>query len=218
MALFRVVSYGAYLASSALLVWFVEFKVDRPAVTGGTVRSLLVDAALLALFALQHSGMARESFKRRFTSDRSLYVLLSSLALGALCGLWQPLPGTIWELRGAARVAMFVVSGLGWLLAAVATAQVDPFLGIWGRREGPLRTRGLFGIVRHPAYLGMLVVFWAAETMTWTHLVLTAGFTVYLAVGIALEERGLSATYGAEYAEYRERVPALLPLGRPPCR
>lgn len=217
---YSVLAYATYLAASGLLIWFVEFGVDRPAASGGTVRSIAIDALLLILFAAQHSLMARPRFKRTFErwmsplALRSAYVLLSSLAVGALCGLWRPLPGRLWELHGVARSVVFGISVVGWLIVMIATAQVDPWLGLGGRTAGPLRIRGLFRLVRHPTYLGLLIVFWSAETMTWTHLLFSAGVSLYVVLAVPWEERDLVATFGDAYADYRRRVPAIAPFPR----
>ncbi len=145
---------------------------------------------------------------------RSPYVLLSSLAVGALCGSWRPLPGRLWEIHGTARFAVIALSAVGWLIVAIATAQVDPWLGLGGRTSGPLRIRGLFRVIRHPTYLGLLVVFWSAETMTWTHLVFSAGVSLYVLLALPWEERDLLATFGDAYADYRRRIPAIVPFLR----
>jgi protein-S-isoprenylcysteine O-methyltransferase Ste14 len=194
--------------------------------------ALLIDLGLMALFALQHSGMARPAFKRWLTRyvpepmERSTYVLLSSLALILLFACWQPLGGVVWHLEGTlARSATYVLFGAGWLLVLVTTFLINHF-DLFGLRQSWLYFRGVpytplpfvvpgpYRLVRHPLYVGWLTAFWATPTMTASHLVFAVVITAYILVAIVFEERDLIAAH-PEYAEYRRRVPMLVP-GLPP--
>jgi len=192
-------------------------------------RALIVDLGLLAAFALQHSGMARPAFKRWWTrlvpewAERSTYVLLSSLAMVALFAFWEPIGGVVWSATG--EVAFTAVAGLyviGWLVLFYATLLIDHFdlfglAQVWRRWSGAadrppqFRTPSLYRHVRHPLYVGWLMIIWAAPRMTVAHLVFALGTTAYILIGIQLEERDLIATFGKRYLEYRRATPMLIP-------
>jgi protein-S-isoprenylcysteine O-methyltransferase Ste14 len=186
----------------------VPRSIDGPA-SGDLAGSLIVDLALLLLFALQHSVMARPTFKRWWTryvpepAERSTYVLFASLALIALFAFWQPLGGPVWSLQ--APVAVYALHGLcafGWLTVLVSTFMINHF-DLFGLRQvwlylngEPYRPVGFraplpYRVVRHPLYAGFLVAFWATPTMTTTHLLFAIATTGYILVAIQLEERNL---------------------------
>lgn len=208
--------------------YFVPKAMDSPAQVPLTT-ALMVDLGLLALFAVQHSGMARRPFKAWLTRvlpasmERSTYVLVSSLAMVALFAFWQPLGGVVWDVGNpAGRTALTVLYAAGWLLVLVATFLINHFdlfglrqswLALRGREYQPLRfaTPVLYRIVRHPLYVGWITVFWSAPTMTATHLVFAVMTTAYILVAIRFEEKDLVHEHGRKYEEYRERVPMLVP-------
>jgi methanethiol S-methyltransferase len=190
--------------------------------------ALLVDAGLLALFAVQHSVMARKGFKRMLTrvipqpAERSTYVLASNVALALLFWLWQPLGGSVWSIEsGGGRALMYAAYGFGWALVLTATFVINHF-DLFGLRQvwrefqskppAELRfaTPLLYRIVRHPLYVGWLVVFWSTPDMTVTHLFFAAMTTGYILVAIQFEEKDLAADH-PEYAVYRRQVPMLVP-------
>ena len=193
--------------------------------------SLAIDLALLALFAVQHSGMARPAFKRWLTrfipqpAERSTYVLLSTLCLALLMWQWAPLGGVIWNITnnwGAITVtAMYFAS---WALLLYATFLIDHFdlfglsqvfYNLRGKAAPDLsfRTPVLYRLIRHPIYAGWLGIMWFTPTMTVTHLVFAAVSTAYIVVGIRLEEADLERAH-PQYAQYKQKVPALLPSFR----
>jgi len=192
-------------------------------------RALAIDLGLLSLFAVQHSGMARPAFKRWWTrivpesAERSTYVLLSSVAMVALYALWQPIGGIIWSVNSdVGRDAVLGVYLFGWLLLLYATFLIDHFdlfglAQVWrqfrGKTHMPPRfhTPSLYRLVRHPLYVGWLIIFWAAPVMTTAHLVFAMMTTAYILVAIRLEERDLVQAFGDEYLSYRERTGMLLP-------
>lgn len=235
-----VLAYGvaAYLLFLATFVYAVGFiggfatptRLDGPA-AGDPVAAVAVDLGLLAVFAVQHSGMARPGFKRWLTrvvprpAERATYVLLSSAALLLLFALWRPFGGVIWDTDGPARVAVYAVFAAGWLVVLATTFLIDHF-DLFGLRQVVVFAAGRpytpprfveprpYRWVRHPLYVGWLTVFWAAPTMTAAHLLFAAGTTAYILAAIRLEERDLVAAH-PEYAAYRRRVPMLVPrLGR----
>jgi protein-S-isoprenylcysteine O-methyltransferase Ste14 len=236
---FLVLLYGlaAYLAFTAAFAYLVAFTGDLgvprsvsvgPASSPG--QALAVDLGLLALFALQHSLMARPAFKRAWirlvppAAERSTYVLASSLALGALYLGWRPLPGILWRVGPPGpRLAIQALFWAGVALALASTFLVSHagLFGLgqaWARfrnrpyREPPFRLTALYARMRHPLMLGFLVVFWAAPTLTWGRLVFAAGMTAYILAGTWFEERDLLRVLGPDYAAYRRAVPRFFPL------
>lgn len=196
---------------------------------GPFLRALLINTGLLGVFAVQHSVMARQWFKRAWTrivpqpAERSTYVLFSSLALLLLFWQWQPMGGVIWELENQTAVSLaYGLFALGWVTVLASTLLIDHF-DLFGMRQAYLylrgieytpvkfKTPGLYQIVRHPLYLGWLLVFWSAPKMTAAHLLFALATTGYILIAIQLEERDLTNLYGNEYRQYRRRVPMLLP-------
>jgi methanethiol S-methyltransferase len=224
----------AYLSFLAVTLWAVGFLADlgaAPTTVDGPARvpvwpALLVDLALLLVFALQHSVMARPAVKRWLTRvvpasvERATYVLATGLALGLLFGLWQPVDTRVWHGPGV----LWAGYALGWLVAVAATFMVDhlDFLGLrQANRHGsggylppPFRERWLYAWIRHPMMLGLVVAFWVTPRMTVGHLVFAVAATGYIAVGVRLEERGLRTDLGDTYTDYADRVPAFVPVPR----
>jgi protein-S-isoprenylcysteine O-methyltransferase Ste14 len=192
--------------------------------------ALLINLGLLSLFAVQHSVMARPAFKRLLlrvipaAAERSTYVLASSLALLLLFWQWSPMGGVIWDVQNpSGRAVLYGLFGFGFLLVFVATLLINHldlfgmrqvWLNLLGREYKPLKfvTPGPYRLVRHPLYLGWLFAFWATPTMTVTHLLFAVMTTGYILVAIQLEERDLIDAH-PEYAEYKRRVPMIIPTG-----
>jgi protein-S-isoprenylcysteine O-methyltransferase Ste14 len=232
---YGLVCYSAFLVTYLYAIGFVGNlfvpKSLDSAPTAPLATALLINAGLLAIFAVQHSVMARPWFKRLVTrvvapaAERSTYVLASSLALILLFWQWSPLGGVIWNIDNpAGRAAMYIAFAFGWLLVLVTTFLINHFdlfglrqvwLHLRGREYQGLRfvTPGPYRMVRHPLYLGWLFAFWATPTMTATHLLFAVATTAYILVAIQLEERDLVDAH-PEYTEYRKRVPMIIPLGR----
>jgi protein-S-isoprenylcysteine O-methyltransferase Ste14 len=228
----------AYLTFVCVTLWAIGFLADLPAVPStvdsrsraSTLPSLVVDLALLLVFAAQHSVMARPAVKYRLTRlvppsvERASYVLATSLVLGLLFWQWFPIPTTVWLVAAQPwKALLWTGYALGWLVAVSATFMIDhlDFLGIRqanrhgaGRyRPPPFRERLLYAWIRHPMMVGLLMAFWVTPRMTLGHLVFAVAATGYIAVGVRLEERGLRAELGEVYAAYAERVPGFLPFG-----
>jgi protein-S-isoprenylcysteine O-methyltransferase Ste14 len=196
--------------------------------------ALALDLLLLSLFALQHSIMARQGFKRRLTriipaaAERSTYVLASSLALILLFWQWRPLGGTVWDVQHEVGRALLIAGfAFGWILVLVSTFVINHF-DLFGLQQSWKAFRGqpqttprfatplLYRIVRHPLYVGWFLAFWCTPTMTLTHLLFAVMTTGYILVAIQLEERDLMRAH-PEYAEYRRRTPMLVPGLRQPA-
>jgi protein-S-isoprenylcysteine O-methyltransferase Ste14 len=234
--LYGVASYAIFFATFLYALCFVGNFVVPVTLDGTptmpTGKALLIDVALLGIFALQHSLMARPFFKRWITrfipesAERSTYVLLSSAALITLFVFWQPLGGIAWHIEDpTVRAVLYGLFGFGWLLVLVSTFLINHFdlfglrqvwLQVAGRPYTHLRfgTPGPYKLVRHPLYLGWLFAFWATPTMTGTHLLFAFMTTAYILVAIQLEERDLVDALGEHYRRYRERVPMIVPFSR----
>ena len=194
--------------------------------------ALLVDILLITLFALQHSIMARKSFKDRWRHiipapiERATYVLVSSAVLALLCVLWQPIGTLAWKLDSPLAAGLLVsLQWLGWVIVLVATFLFSHF-ELFGVKQAlaPLlrptpvntafQTPTLYKVVRHPMYLGFLLAFWATPEMTVGHLVFALTSTIYILIGTQLEEKDLVALFGDKYRRYQKNVAMLLPFVR----
>jgi methanethiol S-methyltransferase len=233
--LYGVLSYAVFFATFLYAIGFignigVPRSIDAAPATG-LGEALTIDIALLALFALQHSVMARPAFKRWWTRfvpvviERSTYTLLSSLALLLLFWQWRPIGAVIWSVESeTARTLVYAGFAFGWVLLLVSTFLINHFdlfglrqVWLYFRRrpytEIPFRTPALYKLVRHPLYVGWLFAFWCAPTMTAAHLLFAVLTTAYILIAIQFEERDLTRAF-PEYATYRERVPMLIPFLR----
>ncbi|MCU0546290.1 MAG: isoprenylcysteine carboxylmethyltransferase family protein [Oscillatoriaceae cyanobacterium Prado104] len=192
--------------------------------------ALLINATLLGVFAIQHSVMARQSFKKWWTQfvaqpvERSTYVLFSSLCLIALFYFWQPIGGSIWNVTNPTGVAILhSLFASGWLLVLVTSFSINHFdlfglRQVWLYLRGqeythlPFATPGFYKYVRHPLYVGWFLAFWSTPTMTVTHLVFALITTAYILIAIQFEERDLVDIHGEAYTDYRRQVPMLVPF------
>ena len=231
-----VYAFVVYLFCLATLMYAIGFSAAIPGlktidsgVTGDVWAALLVDVALLAVFAVQHSVMARRGFKQWWTQfvpkpvERSTYVLAASLAVALLIWQWRPIPGVVWSVDNEiGRNLLIGVAVVGWTMLLFATFLINHFerFGLqqayhhWRGRlaeESAFRTPALYKVVRHPIYLGFILGFWATPHMSVGHLLFAVATTAYIFIGIFFEERDLIARFGNEYRRYRQRVPMLFP-------
>jgi len=229
-------SYLIFLGTFLYAIGFIgNFAVPRtldgPA-TRPVAISLAIDVALLTLFAVQHSVMARKWFKDWWTRivpkpiERSTYVLFSSVALILLFTFWQPLGGVVWSVEDpTGRLVLRGLFAFGWTLVLVSTFLINHFdlfglrqvwLNLLGRPYTTLQfgTPGPYRLVRHPLYVGWLFAFWMTPLMTLAHLLFSVATTAYILLAIQFEERDLVREHGESYKEYRRSVPMLLPSFR----
>jgi methanethiol S-methyltransferase len=230
---YGLVCYAVFFATFLYSVGFIgNFGVPKSIDSAREVgfgSALWTNLALLGLFAVQHSVMARPAFKRWWTrivpvaAERSTYTLLSSVALILLFMFWQPMGGIVWNIESAlGQGLLYGLYAFGFGLVLVSTFLINHFdlfglrqvsLQLVGKPYTPVsfRTPLIYRYVRHPLYVGWFCVFWATPTMTAAHLVLALGTSAYMLIAIQLEERDLIAEH-PEYADYRRRVPMLVPF------
>lgn len=233
---YGVLCYVVFLATFLYAIGFiggfgVPATLDGPATEPLTV-ALAINAGLLALFAVQHSVMARKWFKQRWTRivprpiERSTYVLFSSLALIVLFWQWRPMGVEVWSVESpAAALALRALFAFGWGLVLVSTFLIDHF-DLFGLRQVWLylvgtpytarsfATPGPYRLVRHPLNVGWFFAFWMTPTMTLAHLVFAIATSVYILLAIQFEEHDMVREFGDTYEEYRGRVPMLIPFSR----
>jgi protein-S-isoprenylcysteine O-methyltransferase Ste14 len=231
--LYGLVAYLTFFVTFLYAVGFVSgLLVPKTIDTGSVVpmtEALIVNILLMSLFAVQHSVMARRQFKQWWTRlvpksiERSTYVLFSSLALVLLFWQWRPIPTVVWQINDP-QIAMTItaLSFVGWLTVLTSTFLINHF-ELFGLHQvannlagRPMpaprfRTPLYYQFVRHPLYLGFIIAFWAAPTMTVGHLLFAAVTTAYIMVGILLEERDLIDLFGDDYRRYKDRVSMLVP-------
>jgi protein-S-isoprenylcysteine O-methyltransferase Ste14 len=230
--LYGVICYAIFFVTFLYAIGFVDGlivpKTIDTGVAGALVPSLLIDAALLGVFAIQHSVMARPAFKAWWTTivpkpvERSTYVLFASLALALVMWQWRPLPQTVWAVSGSAATAVLTISFVGWLIVLSSTFLINHF-DLFGLRQVHAYATGkeippsefvtplFYRVVRHPLYLGFIVALWAAPVMSVGHLFFAAGSTAYILIAIQLEEHDLVDVFGDTYIAYRRRVSMILP-------
>jgi protein-S-isoprenylcysteine O-methyltransferase Ste14 len=234
--LYGLLAYVVFLGTFLYAIGFVAGMVVPKTIDTGEItplgETLTIDILLLSLFAVQHSVMARTSFKRWWTKfvaaavERSTYVLLASLALILLFWQWQPIPVIIWQATNPVIAgALLGLSLFGWLIVLLSTFLINHFelfglhqvinnLAAHAVAAPRFKMPFLYKVVRHPIYLGFIVAFWATPVLTAGHLLFAAVTTAYILVGIQLEERDMIKLFGEQYQQYRRRVSMLIPYRR----
>jgi protein-S-isoprenylcysteine O-methyltransferase Ste14 len=237
-AVYGVVAYVSFLAVTLCTIAFLaniglSRTVDRGPHRSGTAAAVAIDTALLGLFAVQHSAMARPWFKRRWTRpvppayERSTYVVAASAVLALVLWQWRPIDSVVWAIHGEGAVVLWAWYGLGWFVVVFSTFLIDHF-ELFGLRQVYLHARALpnwdrgfrapllYRFVRHPIMVGFLIVFWAAPTMTVGHLMFSALASAYIVVAVRFEERDLCREL-PEYRAYQASTARFVPrrLSRP---
>jgi protein-S-isoprenylcysteine O-methyltransferase Ste14 len=235
--LFAGIAYAIFFATFLYLICFVgnlpfaPVTVDRGPVAP-LATALIIDLALVAIFGLQHSLMARQGFKRAWTRvvpqqlERSFYVLAASAALIVMFLFWRPITGVVWEVGGAGAFILWLLFASGWLIVLLSTFLINHFelfglqqawLHMTGREtQAPeLRQPLFYRWVAHPLYAGFFVAFWSTPRMTVGHLLFALAMSAYILIAIRYEERDLRGLFGKDYEQYRSGVGMLIPrLGR----
>jgi protein-S-isoprenylcysteine O-methyltransferase Ste14 len=231
--LYGLIAYAVFFVTFLYAIGFVEGLMVPTTIDAGiaapALTAIIVDLVLMSIFALQHSVMARRQFKQWWTQfvpasvERTTYVLLASLALALLLWQWRPIPTVVWHVANPRiAIALMALSFLGWLIVLTSTFLINHFElfglhqvanNLSGRPMPAPRFREplYYRFVRHPIYLGFIIAFWAAPTMTAGHLLFAAVTTAYILVGIQLEERDLVEIFGDQYRTYKNRVSMLVP-------
>lgn len=232
--LYGVFAYAFFFATFLYAIGFVgSVFVPKSVDTGAkspTLVAVAIDAALLSLFAVQHSIMARRGFKKRWTRivswhiERTTFVVAATSCLALLLWQWRPLPQPVWDVRGTTLASVLVVLfWIGWAILLLSTFLINHFelfglQQVWSYfrhkefHPPAFKTPAFYRMVRHPIYLGFVIAFWSAPLMTVGHLLFSVATTGYILVGIWFEERDLMHYFGERYREYRARVPMLIPL------
>ncbi|OXS21081.1 methanethiol S-methyltransferase [Pseudomonas rhodesiae] len=228
--------YMVFLITCLYLIGFVGSVVVPKNINDGPLLAwplaVLINCALILLFGVQHTVMARKGFKRWLAAvfptsfERSTYVLLSSLVLVLMVWLWQPMTLTVWEVETTwAKTLLIGLFWLGWSIALLTTFLIDHFelfglkqaIDRWRKAtpQAPVfRTPLFYKIVRHPLYTGFLIAFWATPHMTAGHLLFAMGMTVYIFIGASFEEKDLMALFGERYRRYQQEVGMILPWAK----
>jgi protein-S-isoprenylcysteine O-methyltransferase Ste14 len=234
--LYGLVCYVFFFVTFLYAIAFVEdFPVPRTIDAGlhaPMTEALIVNMLLMALFAIQHSVMARPQFKAWWTQyvpkpvERSTYVLFATALLALLCWQWRPIPAVVWHVSDPLAEAMLTgLSLLGFGLVLSSSFLINHFelFGIHQvvnnltNRTMPtprFYTPLFYKFVRHPLYLGFIIAFWVTPTMTAGHLLFAAVTTAYIFIGMLLEERDLIDVFGDDYRRYRQRVAMIVPWRR----
>lgn len=234
-AIYAVVCYTIFLVAFLYAIGFVgnfivPRSIDVSPVSFDTGMAVLVNLALLSVFAIQHSVMARPGFKAWWTKivpshvERSTYVILTSVILLGIFWFWAPITAVVWSVETPLlRNVIWGVFALGWLTVLLSTFMINHFdlfglqqvylyLNGKGPRPHKFQKNFLYKLVRHPIMSGFIIAFWAAPTMTVGHLLFAAVTTAYIFVGTKLEERDLVTYLGPEYVEYQRKVPPFFPM------
>jgi len=233
--IYGIVCYVIFFVTFLYFFGFTgDFLVPKSVSVGepaeNTLAALLINLGLMALFGIQHSVMARPTFKKWWTKilpqhlERSTYVLISNAALILLYAAWRPMPAQIWNVEGTWLGGfLWALFFLGMIVVLASSFMINHF-DLFGLRQTflyflgrpytpvPFKVRGFYRWVRHPLMLGFLLSLWSAPAMTQSRLLFAIGMTVYTFIGIYFEERNTAQTLGESYRRYRSETSLILPL------
>jgi protein-S-isoprenylcysteine O-methyltransferase Ste14 len=231
--IYGLISYFSFLGVILYAIGFVgNFGVSNTLdslPSKPVLHAVMINLGLLSFFAIQHSGMARKGFKnwvKQYTpeaAERSTFVMMSNMALFAVMYFWEPIGGVLWHAdTQLMKTSIITVYMFGWALVFISTFLINHFQ-LFGLQQvwynftnksipaAKFRTPSLYRMVRHPLYVGFIIVFWSAPTMTVAHLMFASITTIYILLAIQLEEKDLLDELGNEYQTYRQQVPMIIP-------
>ncbi len=233
MFFYGIFSYVIFMGVVIYIIGFVTNFLVPKSIDSGTpgklAPSLLINFGLITLFALQHSIMARRSFKKFWTEiipkpiERSTYVLFASILLIVMFLFWQPIPEIVWNVSSEpGNTILWILNGCGWLFLLISTRLINEqhLFGVQQVRQHlkgqkitdpKFQTPAFYKVTRHPMMFGFLLAFWITPVMTLGHLIFAASFSIYIFIGIKFEERDLLAYFGSTYEKYRRKVSPLIP-------
>jgi protein-S-isoprenylcysteine O-methyltransferase Ste14 len=225
----HVLFLGVFAYMAAFVGGFLIPHTIDTAVPGTVAGAVAIDLALLAIFAAQHSVMARPGFKEVWTRivpkpiERSTYVLIANLVTILLMWQWRGIDTVVWEVQHPAlQTASWSLFSVGWLMVPLVSLMIDHF-DLFGTRQvwlylrkqeykaSAFRAPWFYKHVRHPLYIGWAIAFWATPKMTVGHLLFAGVLTGYMALAAIVEERDLIAHFGKHYLHYRQTVPMFIP-------
>jgi protein-S-isoprenylcysteine O-methyltransferase Ste14 len=235
--IFAIVCYAIFFATFLYLICFVgDFSFAALTVNKGPEAmpavAAIIDIALISLFGLQHSVMARPAFKAKWTkivppqTERSVYLLAASAALIVMFLFWRPISGVIWDVQSPLFAnVIWLLFWAGWGIVLLSTFLINHF-ELFGLQQAWFHFRGrepakpqlrqplFYRWVAHPLYSGFFLAFWATPHMTAGHLLLAGGMSAYMLIAIRYEERDLTGVFGEDYRHYRAGVGMLMPRFR----
>jgi len=201
-----------------------------PLHTDNTLAAILINTGLIALFGLQHTVMARRSFKQALLAyipapvERSSFVLASGLVMGLAVWCWQPLPGTVWSVdNSVVKLILWTLYAAGWGYLVLSTFVTNHF-ELFGLRQAYLYFRGIpytpvsfvrkwmYTYSRHPMMLGILIGMWSIPEMSVSHFILSTLLSLYIIVGVYFEEKDLVRNFGDTYREYKKEIGVFLTM------
>ena len=235
--LYGIATYTFFFITFLYLIgfvgnWVVPKSIDSGEPAASAASAIAINVLLLALFAIQHTIMARPAFKQWWTRyvpsqvERSTFVLFATALLAFMAWQWRPLPGVVWQMERPVAVALLNGMSLaGWGIVLISTFLIDHFelFGLrqtvfyamgWSAEHPKFKERLFYRWVRHPLMLGFLIAFWVTPVMTQGHLLFAVVTTVYVLIGVKIEEHTLIFLHGERYEDYRQRVSMLFPLPR----
>lgn len=232
--IYGVTAYFIFFGTFLYLIGFTEAALVPKSVNSGEAgaiwSAIAINLSFILLFGIQHTIMARQAFKDKWTQivpkpiERSTFVLITSFILIGLFLFWQPLPQVLWNIENeTARLALYAISAAGWAMVLLSTFLINHFdlfglrqvyLNLIGKPNTQIKFKmiGPYKWIRHPLMLGFMVAFWSAPTMTLGHLVFAGGFTSYILIGLHFEERELVQIHGDDYVRYQQSTSKLLPV------